>query len=324
MGLGAGSRKGMRVGLVALCWAVLGVASAWLALLVSINTPTAPVSARQARASFHRSVQWLRAHEAAVLADGNAALWWMIQSAASNSRDAYLNKLVERHLALTYAGNRSRLAWKRLVVPGANIDPDQPVPAGLVDYQRLFFHAATCRPGVSADPEARRMLSEHVCRPSLTRVWLNDRVCTTHQLLGVMLYRRQGCEGAAELGEFKRALLDDIETQAALDVFMHDGQIQRVLSLVWAGESGRVRSGWVHRILAQQRPDGGWAGHSVIPEFPDWLQVPAFKQAWRAVRGQPPLPPPSSDFHATAQGLLLMSLLAPAQQLLTADGSPIQ
>lgn len=295
--LGTGPRSRVRGWVFALCGvsalSLIALAIGWAALLASINRPMRPVTEQEARESFQRSVRWLQANEAAILADGNAALWWMIRAAADNSRSAYLNELVAKYL-LTYTGPHEQLAWKRLIAKDAAFDPHQPVPTGLVPYQRGFFQAARCLPGQEPDESTRRFLSQHACRPALTRVWLSDRVCSTHQLLVVMLYRRQGCHAAASLGSFKQELLDDIATQASLDVFMHDGQIQRVLSLVWAGASDRVRPGWVHRILAQQRPDGGWAGHSVIPEFPDWLQVPAFKQAWRAVRGQSALPPAGS------------------------------
>lgn len=323
MVLGTGPRTRVRAWVFAFCGAaalsLIVLAIGWAALLASINRPMPPVTEQEARESFQRSVRWLQANEAAILADGNAALWWMIRAAADNSRNAYLNELVDKHL-LTYTGPHEQLAWKRLIVRDASFDPHQPVPPGLVPYQRGFFLAAMCQPGQEPDESTRRFLSQHACRPALTRVWLSDRVCSTHQLLVVMLYRRQGCQAAASLEPFKQELLDDIATQASQDIFMHDGQIQRVLSLVWAGAADRVRPAWVHRIRAQQRADGGWTGDSLVPELPDWAQVPAVKRAWRMMRGLPPLPSGASNFHATAQGLLLMSLLAPAQQLITADG----
>lgn len=272
-----------------------------------VNRQAPALTQAELNQSYQRAVAWLKANESSVLAQGNAALWWMIDAAAQRSEDRYLHELVERHVTITYQGAQANSPWMRLVRPQSTPTGGPQADEELVSYQRFFLTAATCR----ADSETRAFLEGHVCRPALTKVWLADRVCSTHHLMGLMMHRRSGCEPPSGVARLRSELLDDIEAQARLDPFMRDAAMQRVLMLAWAGGVDRPQPSWVRRVRDAQQADGGWSGETTLPEWADFLQPRTLRAAWGRMRGLPQLSSsPSSDFHASAQGLLLMALLA--------------
>ena len=278
---------------------------AWAWTLQQVNQQAPALTQAEARHSYLRAVAWLKVNESSVLSQGNAALWWMVDTAAQRSGDPYLSDLVERHLSIAYQGPFANSPWVRFVRPQALVKGGPQPEEQLVRYQRFFLTAVTCR----ADDDTRDFLEGHVCRPALSKVWLADPVCSTHHLMGLMIHRRSGCEPAPEAERLQGELLDDIEAQARLDPSMRDAVLQRVLMLAWAGGVERPSPSWVQRVRDAQQPDGGWTGEASLPEWPDFLQPQVIRGAWRRLNGRPHAAPPS-DFHASAQGLLLMALLA--------------
>lgn len=249
--------------------------------------------------SFRRAVGWMRANEAHLLQDGNSALWWMVQTAAERTGDDYLKSLVHRAMTLTYGDTASAAPpWKRIVYPQAEVALNMFSLQGFEPYQRFFYHAVTCHP-VDLDDggDTSEFLSPGVCHPIATQVYAKDAVCSTHQLMGVKLLQRVGCPTQVDLAKLQSELLADIEQQMRWDVLFKDAYIQRVLMLQWVGHPGQVKPIWLHRVLAAQQADGGWVGRRQVPELPDWLQP------WRLKDQAAP-----TNFHATAQGLLIAAL----------------
>src|SRR5690606_33420393 len=151
---------------------------------------------------------------------------------------------------------------------------------------------------------------DKACGPNWRTVALNDPACSTHQLMALKIFERTGCTAPQPLAPLKRALLDDVASQLSLDPVMQDAHIQRVLMLAWLGQAERIKPIWLRRILDAQEPDGGWLGHRRIPELPDAISPWAWRE--RLARHWPGLFVPrraQHDFHATAQGLLLLALL---------------
>ncbi|WP_159098927.1 hypothetical protein [Aquabacterium olei] len=283
---------------------VLTAACGWLWL----QRPQAAVAPTQARAHFQRAEQWLRAHEGDVLGDANAALWWMVSEAGRVSASPYLSDLVRRAWQRHHPEDQPRTPWRRLVQPAAPIDVGEVDTTALLPYQRFMLHAVTCgQPGVPPD-DATAYLHRNVCRPMVGRVWFEDRVCSTHQLMAIQLHRRTGCPDAQGAPAVARSLLDDIRTQLWVDVLVKDAYVQRVLMLAWVDGPGAPRAAWVRRVLASQRDDGSWDGRFQLPELPSVLQPWRVAAAWPAALGGTASRSP--DFHATAQGLLLSALLA--------------
>ncbi len=303
--------KWLRQAAIVLFALPLAITVVLLALVIAANREAPLPSATQWQQSHQRAMQWLREHESEVLRDGNAALWWVLQTTAETTHDPYLVDLMARAMALHYPRADRTSAWKRLVQPQAD------VVAGLVDtaplepYQRFFYHAATCVPVALDEGDTRYFLSHNACRPQWRAVGLQDPVCSTHQLMGIALIKRMSCPAPTTLPQLEAALQADIAQQMTWDVQVRDAYVQRVLSLIWFGGGEHVKPIWLHRILAAQGADGGWSGGRQFPELPASLQPNALRARLVALGLKNPAQTPyPSDFHATAQGILLSALMS--------------
>jgi len=262
------------------------------------NRSVAPPTLAEQQQSYRRAVGWLRANEARVLKDGNSALWWMVQTAAERTGDDYLKGLVRRSMTIAYGDGGPAAAWKRIVYPDAEVTLNLFSLRPFEPYQRFFYHAVTCQ-AVDLDDggDTSRFLERGVCHPLLTQVYATDAVCTTHQLIGVKLFQRAGCPSPVDLNQLQSELLTDIDQQMRWDVLFKDAYLQRVLMLQWVGGPGQVKPIWMRRILAAQQADGGWVGQRHVPE------MAASLQPWHLLGRPAP-----TNFHATAQGLLITAL----------------
>lgn len=290
---------------------VLAIASGWGAAVWVANRDVPAPSLAQHRQSFERGLGWLRAHELEILHEGNAALWWMLQTAANVTHDPYLSDLVNRSQEIVYRGSRALVPWRRFLDPSAPFLADASVLNGAHPYQRFFYYAATCEP-VEADEEAqmvRRYFTDNTCRPMLNKVLLSDTVCSTHQYMGLDMYKRARCPGSDKVDALQRELLADIERQMWLDPVFRDPYIQRVLVLQWFGDPAKVKPVWLRNVLDSQLADGGWNGERQFLGAPRWLQPWVLRHVltgdFRQLRNPDPL---VSGFHATAQGILLEAL----------------
>lgn len=277
------------------------------------NRPMPPVQPDEARQSFQRAVAWMKAHEPEVLGTGNVALWWMVSEAAQRSGDPYLQALVLRYLQRFGQGELQGSPWARLVDPSVPANPAWPMPEGLVPYQRFFYHAATCRPvPLAQGGDTHSHLADNQCRPQLSKVWLQDRVCSTHQLMGLLLQARCACPVPSDAARVRQELVADIAEQLRFDVSVNDAYIQRVMMLHLAGAGAQAKPVWVRRVMRAQLDDGAWVGYVRWLGWPQALQ-PERARAWlRELRSGRPSEASNVDFHATAQGLLLMALLGQA------------
>lgn len=286
------------------------LAGRWGFVVWPVAQDDAPVPMLERQARFERAVAWFKANEAGILVDGNAALWWMIQTAAERSQDPYLSALVQRSLKRIYPAGPETHAWKRMVDPAARVTMGGVDTTGLSDYQRLFYHAVTCHPvALGSGGDTRQFLTESMCRPRLLQGWPRHLACETHQAMGLALFRRTGCPLPPEAAGLSAQLLDDIAWQLEHDVIVRDAYIQQVLVLMWLGDPSQVQPGWVRRVLDAQRPDGSWSGRSQYMFLPEALQPDSVRSTlsrWWPSRFPPS--PPTLDLHASAQGLLLTAL----------------
>ena len=101
-------------------------------------------------------------------------------------------------------------------------------------------------------------------------------------------------------------LIDELQGMVAmrqsLDVRVDDGYLQGVMALAATGGYDRIKPAWVRNIMAAQRPDGGWE------DFKPWLPISASRYV-EISRVGITVQDRESTFHATAQGVLLFSLL---------------
>lgn len=126
--------------------------------------------------------------------------------------------------------------------------------------------------------------------------------CTTHQLIGFRMMQQSGCGDPLATQQAVAALQQRIHRQLTWDPRVVDVYIQRVLTLVESGAVSSVKPVWLQRILAAQHPDGGWGGIDPL------LALPTGKGIGFDARGFT-FAAAKSNFHATAQGIWLMSLL---------------
>ncbi|RZL10270.1 MAG: hypothetical protein EOP40_07040 [Rubrivivax sp.] len=285
---------------------------AWGAALWYFNRPVEPPTRAQSQVAFERAVSWFKANEQTVLQDSNSALWLMIDHAARIKQDAYLGGLVQRHLALVYPqNNAAQDIWHRIVAPdGAAGRYTASERDGWDPYQRFLAYALTCDGSLSADPDVAAHLSPQACRPMHRKVWAGDPVCSTHQAVGLMLMQRERCGDQAAVSTVLDEVVADIDEQLHWDVVVRDAYLQRVLLLMWHADSASAAKPiWLVRVLRAQSADGGWSPRRQMPEWPAWLQpslVRDFAARWRP--GLAAHAGNASDFHASAQGLLITAL----------------
>ena len=168
------------------------------------------------------------------------------------------------------------------------------LPAGLdalPAYMKLFAYGMTCDAALGATPVVQLQRGPAWCSAFAARRVLQQQKCVTHQLMGFMLMQQRHCGDAAQVAAVTRQLQDRVVDELALDFVVRDEHLQRVLMLYWTGAPERVKPVWLNRALRAQRPDGGWDYESAYAHWP-----------------APADPAAPADFHATAQGLLILAL----------------
>ncbi|MBC7701477.1 hypothetical protein [Aquabacterium sp.] len=301
-------------------WTV-GLAKTMLVLIVVLaslgalaiwhgNREVAPVSVSDRQQSFQRAVSWMRTHEAQILKEDNVALWWFVQTAAERTGDEFLRGLVLRYLAVASAHQGSAGPWKRMLLPKAEVELDMASTRWLEPYQKFFYHALTCQVFEldEGEGDTNSFLKNDLCHPQPTQVLLIDPVCSTHQLVGVMLLQREGCVPQGQFAKLEADLLADIHQQMQLDVVVKDAYLQRVLMLSWRGGPDHVKPVWLRRVFLAQQADGGWVGGRQFPEWPQWTQPWAIRAKLAVWWPSHFSAISSADFHASAQGLLITAL----------------
>lgn len=309
------SAQRWRWGVTALLALMLVAAMALTFTWWCANRPAAPVSAQEIKAHRLKAMDWLRNNESRVLADPNVALWWMLQLAGKHSGDPYLQRLTQMAAEQHFSGFHAREPWRRMLEPTAEVNAYANGVEQLVDYQKFFHHAMTCQPMPLEQGDTQRFMSEDMCDPMWSQVFWRDAVCTTHQIVGLMLMKQTGCTMLPGSSALQTALLDEVEFQLTWDPVVRDPFYQRLLVLAMNGRAERIKPVWLQRMLQSQEADGGWLGYRRIPELPDMLQ-PWY---WRELIAQrrPDIFKPDRlafDFHASAQAILLLTLLDPSLQ----------
>jgi len=248
-------------------------------------------------ASLERGIAWLDGHGDQILRDGNSMLWWMVREAARRTDDSRLAQLFARYEAqyLDHGGN----LWTHLFDEGSTEPIRYMEVEQLPYYNQYFLYALTCDKLLGAEELIQRQNQADFCDHGRYRLM---PACVTHQLMGLRFLQRRQCGDQEAVAVAVAALQDKIVHQLTWDVRVVDVYIQRVLMLVDSGAADRVKPIWLRRVLDAQLSDGGWSGTRPIVRL--GLSAPlCFTQGGIAFRV------PQSNFHATAQGVLLTSLL---------------
>lgn len=244
--------------------------------------------------SLEKSILWMLANRAHVLSQQNDMLWWMIKKSSHLTGDQRLAAIYEEFQKAT----NPLSPWQHLYNPNsfAPIRPDE--LGSLPDYNLLFLYGLTCDKELGQLEVIERQLKEDFC-------WDNHLIspaCLTHQLMGFRFMQDRACGDQGMVSSMVAAIQRKIVAQLRWDPRVVDVYIQRVLMLVESGYPGEIKPSWIQKVLDAQLEDGGWGGFDPI------ILLGKSKALGFTAKGLG-IASPRSNLHATAQGILLMSLL---------------
>lgn len=285
--------------LIKLTLSVLALVVATAAVLLYTNNRAAPWPERaELQTALEATIGWMEANRETVLKQANPVLWWMVQQSAERTGDPRLRALFAEYHAQRLADGRN--LWLPLFYPGRWVPFTDAEIAHFPDYNLHFVYAISCDATLAEHPVVRPQLHADFCDRHPWRP-----ACATHQLMGFRFMQRGQCGDPEAVRAEVAALQSRIVGQLTWDPRVVDVYVQRVLMLAESGATERIKPIWLRRVLAAQRPDGGWAGVDPL------VSLGSFTLSF-GPRGFS-LAQPRSDFHATAQGLLLLSLLNHAE-----------
>ena len=261
------------------------------------NRATQPPEPAELTVSLENAINWLEANMNGISGHKNPPLWWMIKQSAEVSQNPRLVSFYESH-EHKLLNNGSWYIWSKLFNTDASVKlPQLNTLNNLPYYDYLFLYGLTCDVDWGNAPEVQRQLKLELCPTHL----LHPR-CVTYQLLGLRFMQRSKCGDAGRVQELIQGLQNISVTELTWDPRLTEAYIQRVLMLVDSGAIDRVKPIWIQRILDAQNSDGGWGGVDPILRFPDRkvLGFSGTKLVYGELR---------SNFHATAEGIWLISLL---------------
>jgi hypothetical protein len=248
--------------------------------------------------AYNRSITWLENNSEDVLNQHNSILWWMLIESLSDEDEPRLRRLVNSYLEKSVQ-RYSHSPWHYLVYGSANqINAIDILISDLPDYNKYFIYGFTCSRALG---ESDPITDQHEVDYCLTHHPLSP-ACLTHQLMGYRFMQRSGCDGVNDLDRRVQKVSQLIEYQLFFDVRMVDVYIQRVLMLLDSGYFSKVSDRWIKRIIQGQLEDGGWGNFQPLLSL-NGDNYFGFSHNGFAIKS------PKSTFHATAQGVLLLTLL---------------
>jgi len=275
------------------------------------NRSALPPAPSEIAASWEKSVSWLLQNRDTVLSDNNPILWWMIGESAKATGDHRLQALYATFRARNDIENATSI-WQTFFDParywGANFPRES--FAMYADYQQYFLFGLTCGKQLAAEPIVDAQHSPGFC----WHAHPFSPACMTHQLMGYRFLQRTGCDRVDSLDKKIAALQSTIEKQLTWDPRVVDVYLQRILMLVDSDAASRVKPRWVERTLAAQLDDGSWSNLQPLLPIGGGRYVGFNERLLGVGRVQ-------GNLHATAQGLLLLSLLQQKDSQLNAPPS---
>lgn len=295
----------LKILVVALLVSLATLIGTWLGLAHYFSRQQPAVTRAEAQASLSAAIGWLKAHEADVLNDGNQALWRMVHKSAELTHDAYLNQLYNTYFERYYGHGHADM-WEHWLRADSSAPLTLDALNILEPYQRFFIYASTCNAALLQDDDVARQLNADLCAPALPRTLRGqkDATCSTHQLMALFMMQERHCGDAQATQATIASTQADIATALRYDPRARDPYIQRVLMLYETGAGQTVRPVWLRRVIDTQLPDGGWPGQRSVK-----LLFGDFAKSIGLPRTSLSNEEGGAEFHATAQGLLLMSLV---------------
>lgn len=248
--------------------------------------------------SLESSIQWMVDNQRKVLDANNPMLWWKVMRAAKLTGDTRLARLFEDYKR-RYLKRQYHSAWNILFDQNryAIINPDS--IGTLPDYNQYIIYGLSCSRQLVHTEIIQRQMRTDFCR----EYHPISPACVTHQMMGLNFRLLRGCGEREELTSQMRVLQDKVVQQLTWDPRVVDVYLQRVLMLIDTGAEQRLHQRWLQRVLKAQLPDGSWSA------FAPLVPLPSGKAVGFNARGVT-VSAAIGDYHATAQGMLIMSLLS--------------
>ncbi len=266
-------------------------------LIWNNNRTVAPPSKQEISASLEKSIQWLVNNRSSILNENNSMLWWMVKESAELTNDQRLDELFEAYKK-KWLDPDPNSPWLHLFDSDCRVSVEDWGVRGLPDYNVFFLYGLTCSKELEEMDIIDRQKDEDFC-------WKEHPIspaCVTHQLMGIRFMERRNCGDPEYVQDMIKTLQDKIVMQLTWDPRVVDVYIQRLLMLTDSGAEKRVEAVWLRNVLDAQLLDGGWGPNQSIFALGSSRYL-CFTGRMLAVREL------KSSFHATAQGVLLLSLL---------------
>jgi len=259
------------------------------------NRSAAPANHDRLNTSLENGIQWLTDHQGKILGENNPMLWFMVQQAGNITGDTRLKTLFSDY-SQRYLDKHHNNVWRPLYYPNTWVPVRFEDIASFPYYNWHFIYAYTCDQELAQVPEITAQNDPAFCDQHLL-----SPACATHQMMGLLLLKRSQCGDQAKLGENINSLQRRIHSQLTWDPRVVDIYMQRVLMLVESGAGDTVKPIWLQQLIDAQQPDGGWSSFMPL--------IPIGGGRSIGITRLPGIRAPRSNFHMTAQGVLLFSLL---------------
>ncbi len=246
--------------------------------------------------SLNQGIAWLETNRANILAEENPMLWWMIKQSAELTQSTTLLSLYSEYKQ-RYLDSNPRNVWAYLFNANAKVFIDPLQLENMPDYNLLFLYASSCDSLLAQEPLVIEQLSPNFCNTRML-----SPTCVTHQLMGLRIAQIHQCGDIGKMNQVSSQLQERILNQLFWDFRVVDVYLQRVWVIVESGAGNKLKPVWIHRVLSMQNPDGGWPG------FESLISISNQRSLGFSSKGID-ISTSESNFHTTAQGVLLMSLL---------------
>jgi len=251
---------------------------------------------------LEKSIVWLVNNKQKITSESNVMLWWMLYEAYELGGDKRLFELLD----LFYQKNNSvrRGLWKPLFggpkksyISSSGLD-------GFPYYNIHFIYALNCALNLEYEiPIVDQQNKSNFCYQSS---YIYRPACITHQLMGLNFLKVQSCDGVDKVDEVISDLQNAIVSQLTWDIRVVDVYLQRVMMLLITGQVDKVKPVWIKQILDHQLADGGWGDFDALVNFGGTKSL-GFGSKIISLGSE------KSSFHATAQGVYLLTMLTNAR-----------
>lgn len=255
----------------------------------------------QVASQLESSLNWLVKHESELLNQANPMLWWMLYETYALTQDSRLQQLLDKYQQRFPRVHEG--AWAPLFGGQPRSYLSAYSVQGLPYYNQHIIYGLNCAADIAEEiPLVARQNEAGFC---FQASYIYRPACVTHQMMGIHFLQQQNCGLLQDVEQVTRSLQQSIASQLTWDFRVVDVYLQRVLMLLVTDGTDLLRPVWLQRVLQHQLDDGGWAGE--VPIVSLGGQSLLFNA--RGIGLGPGREQIRSNYHATAQGVLILSYL---------------